>query len=104
MSLQQRLEQRRPVVLDGAISTELERRGVPMSESAWSGAAADTHPDIVRTLHADYIRAGAEVITTNTYATVSQRLEETAGLGDRCVELLRLAGRLARIWVTGREV
>ena len=58
----------RPIILDGATSTELERRGVPMDAGTWSGLAALSHPDVLRELHADYLRAGAEVIIANTYA------------------------------------
>ena len=56
------------VIIDGAMGTELESRGVPMNPKAWSGAALLTHPDVVRAAHADYIRAGAEVIIANTFA------------------------------------
>ena len=46
----QQLEADQIVLIDGATGTELERRGVPMDEIAWSGAAVLTHPD-------DHIRA-----------------------------------------------
>ena len=49
------------VVIDGAIGTELEYRGVPMDAKAWSGAALLSHPELVRAAHADYIAAGSEV-------------------------------------------
>lgn len=68
-TLQEMLEHREVVVLDGATGTELERRGVPMHGVAWSAAALETHPDIVRKVHEDYIRAGADIIITNTFAT-----------------------------------
>ena len=51
-------------------------------------------PDMVRDIHADYIAAGADVITTNTYCTLRSHLDK-AGVGDRYVELNRLAGQLA---------
>jgi S-methylmethionine-dependent homocysteine/selenocysteine methylase len=64
--LRQRLDGGEVIVLDGAMGTELERRSVPMDVAAWSAAALVTHPDMVREVHEDYIRAGADVITTNT--------------------------------------
>ena len=76
----------RPIILDGATSTELERRGVPMDTGTWSGLAALTHPDVLRDLHADYLRAGAEVIIANTYATAPHHLA-AAGFGDRAREI-----------------
>ena len=76
----------RPIILDGATSTELERMGVPMSADTWSGLAALTHPEVLRELHARYLRAGAEVIIANTYAAAPHHLA-AAGFGDRAREI-----------------
>lgn len=68
-SLAQRLERGDILVLDGATGTELEARGAPQtSDAAWADCSA-THPEIVSAVHADYVRAGADIITTNTYST-----------------------------------
>ncbi len=83
------------VILDGATGTELQRRGVPMHEVAWSATALATHPSIVREVHADYIRAGADVIVANSFAA-NRALLEQAGLGDRVREFNLAAARLAR--------
>lgn len=85
-ALQQWLERGEVVILDGATGTELERRGVPMDTVVWDAAALLTHPDMVREVHEDYIRAGANVIITNTFATARHMLEP-AGMGGRCCEL-----------------
>lgn len=85
-ALQQWLERGEVVILDGATGTELERRGVPMDTVVWDAAALLTHPDMVREVHEDYIRAGADVIITNTFATARHMLEP-AGMGGRCCEL-----------------
>jgi homocysteine S-methyltransferase len=69
------------VVLDGATGSELRRRGVSLSEDIWSGRAAYDHAALLRDIHADYIRAGADIITTNTFAT-SRFVLESAGLGS----------------------
>ncbi|HRB11587.1 MAG TPA: homocysteine S-methyltransferase family protein, partial [Vicinamibacteria bacterium] len=71
---QQQLEADRILLIDGAMGTELQRRGVPMDKVAWSGAAVLTHPDVVRETHEDYIRAGARVIITNTFGSTRQML------------------------------
>ena len=84
----------RPIILDGAVSTELQRLGVPMSADTWSGLAAITHPDVLRELHVRYLRAGAEVITTNTYAAAPQHVS-AAGFGDRAREINLRAAELA---------
>lgn len=57
------------VLLDGAMGTELQRRGVQTSLPLWSAAAFFTHPDMIGEIHRDYLRAGAKIITTNTFRT-----------------------------------
>jgi homocysteine S-methyltransferase len=74
------------VIIDGAMGTELEARGVPMNEKAWSGEALLTHLDVVRAIHADYIAAGAEVIITNSFAAGHQLLAR-AGLVDEMARI-----------------
>ena len=73
---------------------ELGFRGVEVSRYIWSAQALMDAPDVVREIHADYIAAGADVITTNTYCTLRTHLGK-AGVADRYEELNRLAGRLA---------
>lgn len=85
-TLQKRIDQGEVIILDGAMGTELEKRGVPMDNTAWSGAAVATHPDIVRQVHEDYIRAGADIIITNSFGTARHVLEP-AGIGDQFREL-----------------
>ena len=103
------------VILDGANGSEIQRLGVDMHEGAWCALATETHPDVVRTIHENYIRAGAEIITTNTYASGRQFLEDFGGkdfgLGDKTDELVRRSTELAveareaagngPVWVAG---
>ncbi len=83
------------LLIDGAMGTELERRGVPMSEQSWSAAALVEHPDAIVAVHEDYIRAGADVIITNTFATAPYILE-ALGYGDRIEETIAGAVDLAK--------
>ena len=92
--MQQRLENGEKILLDGATGTELEKRDVPMDDAAWCATATATHPDVVREVHEDYIRAGAEVIITNTFPAAKHVLEES-GVGDRFRELNARAAELA---------
>lgn len=83
------------LLLDGGMGQELRRR-TGRGERALMGAMALLEePDLVRAIHADYIRAGARVITTNSYALARTRLEEATGLGGRFEELMALAGQVA---------
>jgi S-methylmethionine-dependent homocysteine/selenocysteine methylase len=57
-------------ILDGGFGRELARRGAPFRQPEWSALALTEAPEIVKDVHLDFIRAGAEVITTNNYAVV----------------------------------
>jgi len=59
------------ILLDGALGTELQRRGVPLPLPLWSAEANLTHPEIVTSIHQDYLQAGAQVLTTNTFRTTT---------------------------------
>ena len=94
MSWQQKLENNQVVVIDGGTGSELQRQGVPMNETAWSGLAVHSHPDVVRSVHEAYIAAGAEVIITNTFGT-ARFLLEPEGLGEEFERINRTAVHLA---------
>lgn len=83
------------VILDGAMGTELARRGVTTGLPLWSANALLNAPHIVRQIHQDYLRAGAQVITTNTFRTNTRTLAR-AGLYEHMRELTHLAVALAR--------
>ena len=55
------------VVLDGALATELERRGEDLRDPLWSARCLIESPGLIRAVHMDYFRAGADVATTATY-------------------------------------
>ncbi|MBX3230475.1 MAG: homocysteine S-methyltransferase family protein [Labilithrix sp.] len=57
------------MLLDGPMGTELERRGVSTEGRGWSAYAIDAAPDVVRSIHEDYVRAGAELHRANTFRT-----------------------------------
>jgi len=90
-----RLETGPPLLLDGATGTELERRGVPTGLPLWSAPALIEHPQVVEAIHADYVAAGAEVLTANTFRTQRRTLERGA-LAGRAAELTERAVALAR--------
>ena len=81
--------------MSGACGTEIQRRGVPTPLPLWSTHALLTHPEVVKQIHLDYLAAGAEIITTNTFRTTRRALAK-AGIGGRARELTRLASKLAR--------
>jgi len=84
-----------PILLDGGMGRELQRRGLASVGGAWSAAALLAQPSVVRAIHQDFIAAGAEVITTSNYAVVPFMLAR-GGLEDRMEVLLTAAADLAR--------
>ena len=84
-------------LLDGGPGTELRMRGIEVPShitSIWSARALFADPDAVVRVHADYIAAGADVITANNYA-VTPPLLAREGIGDRLEELTLRAVELA---------
>ncbi len=82
------------VLLDGATGTELEKRGVPMNDKAWSATSVLSSPEAVRAVHRDYILAGADVITANSFS-LARHMLFAAGLAEQFGQLNRVAVQLA---------
>ena len=78
------------VLLDGGTGSELEKRGAAMDPEAWCGPATLENTDILVGIHRDYIGAGADIITANTYAS-SRLMLENAGYADSFEEINRTA-------------
>lgn len=83
------------LVLDGAMGTELMRRGVDTRLPLWSARALVEAPEVVRAIHEEYLGAGADVLTTNTFRAHRRSLAQ-GGLGEQVRELTERAVRLAR--------
>jgi S-methylmethionine-dependent homocysteine/selenocysteine methylase len=82
-------------ILDGGMGRQLSRMGAPFRLPEWSALALIEAPQFVSDAHAAFIHAGAQIITTNTYAVAPARIgeERFAAEGRRLADL---AGRLAR--------
>lgn len=95
----------RPILLDGGMGRELRFRGIETPDTIWSAHGLLVAPEVVRQIHLDYISAGADVITTNTYGIVRSGLAKV-GIEDRFAELNTFACALAREAreTTGRPV
>jgi enediyne biosynthesis protein CalE2 len=99
------------ILLDGALGTELERRGVPTRLPLWSAQALVDAPDTVRQIHEEYVRAGAEILTANTFRTTPRALRKAGmeGEADRltalaislCREARQRAGLDREVWIAG---
>jgi len=61
------LAQRPLMILDGAMATELERRGADLADPLWYAKCLIEQPQLIRAVHLDYFNAGADVAITATY-------------------------------------
>ena len=83
------------VILDGGMGRELQRSGAPFRQPEWSALALSEAPDKVIGVHAAFIAAGAEVITSNSYAVVPFHIGEER-FAREGLALAGTAGQLAR--------
>lgn len=95
-AIRERLDRGGLVILDGGTGTELERRGASMDPGSWCGPAALGNADLLEGIHCDYIAAGADIITANTYAS-SRLMLEPVGFGDQFEAINRTAIRAAHL-------
>ena len=81
---EKRLRNNGILILDGGVGTELQKRGIEM-DASWCGTAS-LHDKKLKGIHSDYIAAGCEIITTNTYAS-SRFMLDAAELGEHFEEI-----------------
>ncbi len=83
----------RPLLADGAMGTQLHGRGVSMD--ACFDDLNRKRPDIILDIHRAYLKAGAELLETNTFGANRYKLADH-GLEDRVAEINRAGAQLAR--------
>ena len=97
--------------LEGAVGTEILRRGFPTKLPLWSAQVLFDKPELLKEIYIDYIQAGADIITTNTFRTQKRtlakvRLErETEGINrlavDIAVQARKESGITRPIYIAG---
>lgn len=92
-SVRERLSSGRPLLLDGAMGTMFYARGVFINRCYDELNLSD--PELVRSLHEEYLLAGAEGIETNTFGANAPRLSRY-GLAGKVAEINRAAVQIAR--------
>ena len=81
------LKQGKLIVMDGAMGTELEKRGYNVSDALWSAKFLKENPDAIKQIHKDYMEAGANVVTCCSYqATIPGFMD--AGYSEEEAEVL----------------
>ena len=67
--------QKKTILLDGGMGQELIKNSKSKPHPLWSTYVMSEEPELVKKAHVDFIKAGASVITLNTYSTTPERLE-----------------------------
>jgi homocysteine S-methyltransferase len=89
------LETQNVVILDGALATELERRGCDLGDPLWSARVLLETPDLIRQVHADYFLAGADCAITASYQATFEGFAKRGLTQNQAVGLMRLSVQLA---------
>lgn len=94
-NLTNRLANRECIIMDGAMGSEILHRGFPTTLPLWSAEVLLQRPEIVQQIHEDYIRAGAEIIITDTFRT-TRRAFAKRGIAEKAAQSTHLACHLAQ--------
>jgi homocysteine S-methyltransferase len=92
---EQFLRQKKVVILDGAMATELEKRGADLNHPLWSAKILADQPELIKQVHLDYLEAGADVITTASYQASFEGFAKYGYTEKQAVELMKLGTQLA---------
>ena len=84
------------VILDGALATELERRGADLRDPLWSAKLLIERPEAIRQVHYDYFVAGADVGISATYQATFADFARRGLNAAQAAELMRLSVRLVQ--------
>ena len=80
-----------PLIVDGAMATELEKCGVDTANALWSATALIRNPHVVRDVHRSYFEAGANIAITNTYQANVPAFERIGLTIDEARRLIAVA-------------
>jgi homocysteine S-methyltransferase len=89
------LAQRQVMILDGALATELERRGADLHDPLWSAKLLLEQPNLIRAVHRDYFEAGADVAITATYQATFEAFGRRGVEAPQAAQIMRNAVALA---------
>jgi len=91
----------RPLIIDGALGTQLQQRDDKIPKSAWEGNEGCnellnvTCPEVLSEIASAYLTSGADLITTNTFGSFSWVLDEY-DIGERAYELTKAGAKLVK--------
>ncbi len=84
------------MILDGALATELERRGCDLNDPLWSAKVLMEQPELIRAVHLDYFRAGADCAITASYQATIAGFARRGLSETEAIDLMKKSVQLAR--------
>jgi homocysteine S-methyltransferase len=97
---------KRPLILDGAMGSLLQQRGIKPKDSLWTSYANISHPEIVEQIHSEYINLGADIITTNTFRTnpaaiTHEKIYSSDKLVKAAVDIAKKSAKNSAVFIAG---
>jgi homocysteine S-methyltransferase len=84
------------LVIDGALATELERRGCDLKDALWSAKILLEQPEIIKQVHLDYFKAGADCAITASYQATIEGFARRGLTESEAIALIQKSVKLAR--------
>lgn len=82
-------------MLDGGLATEMEKHGADLDDELWSARMLIEAPELVRRVHSEFLKAGADIIATATYQASFEGFARAGYSQARAAQLMRLSVDLA---------
>lgn len=89
------LKKHKVIILDGALATELENRGYDINDSLWSAKILAEKPEVIKQVHYDYFKAGADVAITSSYQATMEGFVKKGFSSSEAKDLIKRSVELA---------
>ncbi len=89
------IKQQGLIILDGALATELEARGANLNHSLWSAKLLMENPELIKQVQLDYLKAGANIISTATYQASFEGFEKHGYTRTETTQLMKMSVLIA---------
>lgn len=84
------------IILDGALATELERRGCNINDPLWSAKILAENPDIIEQVHYNYFAAGADCAITSSYQATIEGFIKRGLSESEAIALIQKSVQIAK--------
>ena len=90
------LENKSPLILHGALGTEMESLGYDISGKLWSAKYLLEKPEVIQKIHETYVAAGSDLITTSSYQATLPGLIDAGLTKEEAEQIIALTVQLAK--------